>query len=55
MTKPASQLLGEYDSAGNALYETIYQDEQSVAVRKPAASVFTLQPPASPARSQMYC
>ena len=34
----ASQLLGEYDSAGNALYETVYLDEQPVAVLKPAVS-----------------
>ena len=34
----ASQLLGEYDSAGGALYETVYLDEQPVAVLKTAGT-----------------
>ena len=36
MYDESGQLLGEYDSAGGALYETVYLDEQPVAVLKPA-------------------
>ena len=38
MYDESGQLLGEYDSAGNDLYETVYLDEQPVAVLKPAIS-----------------
>jgi RHS repeat-associated protein len=38
MYDEAGQLLGEYNSAGNALYETVYLDEQPIAVLKPAIS-----------------
>jgi RHS repeat-associated protein len=38
MYDEGGQLLGEYNSAGNALYETVYLDEQPVAVLKPDAS-----------------
>ena len=37
-TDEAGQLLGEYNSAGTALYETVYLDDQPVAVLKPDAS-----------------
>ena len=32
MYDEGGQLLGKYDGAGNALYETVYLDEQPVAV-----------------------
>ena len=38
MYDEGGQLLGKYDGAGNALYETVYLDEQPVAVLKPDAS-----------------